>query len=722
MELETSFFENFGNKSQTVKLFDVLESIRNGDFKVRIEELRGSIIDERKYGDLKKSLPHFTPSGTFEPNRRAENLCKYSGVVVIDIDKVGEKAQATKILSSEIDFTLSAFVSPSGEGVKILVKTDSDADNHERTFESIVSYYENRLGIAIDRSGKDISRACFVSYDSELYLNEGSSVFSSTNTTPVIKFSTVTSTDELEMTFQAVLNFTQKIDSYTPGTRNNFIYKLANNLNRAGINQHDAIQLISSNFTDSDFFNEIQTAANSAYTHTGEHGILSSNYFTSASFASSATTASRCMIQTTPFIPEFVYDLLPKFLKDCTSVFEVQRERDMFLTGALSILSGCFNNVEGKYDGRIFSPNLYSFTIAPPASGKGVLNFARQLASILHHTLKSNYEQLDISLRNSYNLPRGFYIPADSSSAAIKRMLVANSEQGTICETEADTLSTTLAQDWGGFDDLLRKAFQHEPVTFSRVDKDADEVVLREINHPKLSVCLTGTPSQVPTLLKSAENGLFSRFLFYTFRNDGIPNFKDVFADDEEISLDEFFLEKAKWVYKKYCEANGFSNSRFSLRKDQQETFTKQFDNVVKELHKQYGEDIDGIIFRLGLITFRLSMLLTIIRSIGNNTFSEKLVCSDDDFKISIALSEIYLQHSLAVFQSLPNSKPINHNAMTLFNFLPDEFTYSRAEQIGELYCGTKSRSISNYLKILLQNKLLIQPKRNGNYLRSNMQ
>ena len=78
-------------------------------------------------------------------------------------------------------------------------------------------------------------------------------------------------------------------------------------------------------------------------------------------------------------------------------------------------------------------------------------------------------------------------------------------EQGIFCETEADTMGNVLKQDWGSYSDLLRKAFHHEPVSYSR--KTNKEWI--ELKMPRLSVALAGTPGQVEGLIKSAEDVLF---------------------------------------------------------------------------------------------------------------------------------------------------------------------------------------------------------------------
>jgi hypothetical protein len=76
------------------------------------------------------------------------------------------------------DFVFASFVSPSGNGLKIFVKVSSNKEQHKETFLKLQRYFEELLTVEIDKSGKDITRLCFMSFDPELYLNENSEVFS----------------------------------------------------------------------------------------------------------------------------------------------------------------------------------------------------------------------------------------------------------------------------------------------------------------------------------------------------------------------------------------------------------------------------------------------------------------------------------------------------------------------------------------------------------------
>jgi hypothetical protein len=121
---------------------------------------------KRSRAKLKKQLPAFTPSGTFESGRKAELLTQYSGFVILDLDKLSpEDLERAKSLVALAPYTFAAFISPSGNGLKIIVPVNSTAEHHKLAFQQVSDYYEQALQLVVDPSGKDVSRLCFMSYD-----------------------------------------------------------------------------------------------------------------------------------------------------------------------------------------------------------------------------------------------------------------------------------------------------------------------------------------------------------------------------------------------------------------------------------------------------------------------------------------------------------------------------------------------------------------------------
>jgi len=708
-EKKISFYRNFGSVGEEVSLEYMLGAIKEGAYRKQIEALRQ--LNEEDYGKQKKKLPHFTPSGTFNMKRSSETLAEYSQIIILDIDKISD-AESVRNRAAKIKHTMTAFLSPSGRGLKILVNTTSVLEDHKRTFNEVVSFYEKVLGVTVDAFGKDVSRACFVSYDPNLYLNEDSEVFQVQTITEIPKFNSISTTIDDDL-FDKVVTFTQNVKHYYPGDRNNFIYLLANNLNRCSVSIDEAELKISVKYSDLDK-NEIQTAIKSAYRNTNEHGVLNPEYLNSASSVNSAKVVKPKMGSNTPLIPEEVYEYLPDFLRKDCQLFNIKRERDVFLTSALVLISGCFNNVYGIYDNREYHSNLNCLIIAPPGSGKGVMDYARNEVQKIHDCIVEKFEST-VPLERT-NIQRTHFIPANSSSALVMKVLKLNNELGTICETEADTLSGTLKQEWGDYSDMIRKAFHHEPITYGRVG-NSEDIVLGEIKRPKLSICLTGTPSQIPALLKSTEDGLFSRIIFYTYRNDEIPVFKDVFSDDGNVSFTKYFENKSEELYNYNLKVKGIGPVMFQLTKEQKVIFQERFDKTVKRIYHEYGEDTRSIVNRLGLITFRITMILTILRKLEKDELTSEVICKDVDFDASFLLSNIYLEHALEVYQSLLGRTVKNKsNADKFLDILPNKFKHSEAVKIGKLIANISEKTVSNYLRKLKETDLLKQPNTYGEY------
>ena len=169
-------------KPENLPLMQILDYIKLGKYKAEIEKLR-KLKTKKAYSEEKKSLPYFTPSGTFT-KRNNKGMDITNGFVVLDIDGIESEAETVKAKGHIINgcsFAYAVFVSPSGRGLKVIAKTNQYAyatdKSHKQHFASIEKYFLENLSIVLDKSGKDISRACFVSFDPELYINEDATAY-----------------------------------------------------------------------------------------------------------------------------------------------------------------------------------------------------------------------------------------------------------------------------------------------------------------------------------------------------------------------------------------------------------------------------------------------------------------------------------------------------------------------------------------------------------------
>ncbi|MBK8624791.1 MAG: hypothetical protein IPN86_04230 [Saprospiraceae bacterium] len=121
-----SLFTDFTTPSGKVNIIELGKNIINGKYEHQIKDYRAEKIfgDKDKAEELKKKLPAFTPSGIFNARRKADNLEMYSSYTHLDYDKLSPSdLLSIKEIVSACPFTVLAFVSPMGDGLKVFTKS-----------------------------------------------------------------------------------------------------------------------------------------------------------------------------------------------------------------------------------------------------------------------------------------------------------------------------------------------------------------------------------------------------------------------------------------------------------------------------------------------------------------------------------------------------------------------------------------------------------------------
>jgi RNAse (barnase) inhibitor barstar len=375
-----------------------------------------------------------------------------------------------------------------------------------------------------------------------------------------------------------------------------------------------------------------------------------------------------------PF-PASLYKNLPILLRDTCGVLTSSTEQEVYLIGALGVISGILPNVLGHYDGRYIGPNLYVYVLAGYGIGKGGLEYARQLGAAIHFAKRNEYERAkklyddlkqeferDKRAFNKGNSPEAptlptpppnlmLYVPANSSKTGLYQLLHENEGRLVMFETERDTLADTLKQDYANFSDGLRKAFHHESISyFRRGSGNGGEYV--EVNNPYLSLILSSTFDQLRALIPNPENGLFSRFLFYEL--EGTSHFKNVF-DRKKRDYLSHFEQAGNELNQIYDHLNKQEKPLyFDFTESQQKRFLEQFQAWKTELREQVDAELDGTINRLGIICFRVAMVLTVLRVFEDGEIS--LICSDQDFDNALLIVKSLRSYALSVWARLPKT------------------------------------------------------------------
>ncbi|HQS23743.1 MULTISPECIES: DUF3987 domain-containing protein [Sediminibacterium] len=716
----STIFRNFTVPVEKRSLLLIGNDIANGKYKAEVEEIR-ALLEQGKAEEAaskKKQLLAFTPSAVFTEKRQMPFLEMYSGFVHLDFDKLTPEQLDTAFkVIAEIPYTFLCFISPSGNGLKVFIEVNTDIEHHDTAYLQVQQFYEEATGLKADPSCKDITRLCFMSYHPGLYKNIRNEKFKvqlpetkmqepvreTTETISPLQQSEPEEDLNTAFIFNQQIQFTNQKSQYTDGNRNNYIYRLASNCNRAGLSQSDVELLCTQHFDLPE--REILEAIKSAYTH---HKPEFAKFANTAKLQSTEQQPPQeDYLKATPTIPEELYLQIPDLLQHGAMAFTDERERDVFLTGALAILSGCLPGVKGVYAGNEVFPNVFSFAIAPAASGKGALKFAKMLADDYHSfVLKASREaemlynqelsehkqrisskkKGDTSTEEPPTKPtfKVVYIPANTSYAKILWHLEQNEGTGIICETEADTLGNVFKQEWGSYSDMLRKSFHHERLSSSR--KGNNEFT--EVNAPSLSIALSGTPNQVTGLIASSEDGLFSRFLFYAFKVE--QRWKDVSPNANNINLTEHFKVLSGRVFN-MVQFLQREETIIELTTEQWQQLNHHCEGWLNEVTMFTAEEAASIVKRLGLILYRMAMIFTSLRKFENGEAATLIVCTDEDFNTALRLAEIYLHHSILMFNNLPKQSEATQfktgdSKRKFFETLPAEFTRQQAVEIGKQF------------------------------------
>ena len=252
----------------------ILERTKEGATKELVKKIRA---EKRKpeRNELKKQLPAICFSGTF--NKRADSaLIEHSGLICLDFDgyqKQKELLQDKENLCKN-KYVYSVFISPSGNGLKVLVKIPADAENHTNYFNSLEKYFNSPY---FDKTSKNISRVCYESYDPLIHVNENSSIWDiieEPEYREVSKFRdqpTIPITDENKIVEILVKWWTKKYPM-VEGQRNQNCYVLAMAFNDYGINKSLAGYVLNQYATPDFSIKEIQITIDSAYKNTANFG------------------------------------------------------------------------------------------------------------------------------------------------------------------------------------------------------------------------------------------------------------------------------------------------------------------------------------------------------------------------------------------------------------------------------------------------------------------
>lgn len=436
-----------------------------------------------------------------------------------------------------------------------------------------------------------------------------------------------------------------------------------------------------------------------------------------------------------PYIPDSAYSGLPQFLKDCVQYASDPRERDITLLGSLNCCSALFPGVSFFYKNALYSSHFYHALVANAAAGKGVVAFILSLLDATQEYYdrqrrdqKKAFEKAQMAweaevhqaLRehrspDSYKKPeepKAKYLKTSSttSKSRLLEQLATNGELGChMSSTEINTLISSLAQDYGKYEDILCKAAHHEEISQS-YKIDGDPIV---VPRPHLALIMSGTPEQFTGFFRSHENGLYSRFLIYTRQLN--PHWETCAPGEGRVDLREHFHTLGKKLFEMH-KLLLESPTLVTFTPGQWERHTQQFGVWLKSALVEGKEFPTSIVFRHGLLAMRLASILTIFRKWDDYRYAKEYCCTDADFDTAMQIIATVIEHSLLLGTSLPDTghPPVAmrkfHQFEDVLKKLPRIFSYidfiNAAKELG-ISVSTAKR----YLRKAVEQELVVKQK-----------
>ena len=462
-------------------------------------------------------------------------------------------------------------------------------------------------------------------------------------------------------------------------------------------------------------------------------------------------------------LPTFPDADWPKILLLIMSYATSPMQRDIMLLGALTAMGASMERyVRCPYAGKYQSPCLQSFIVAPSASGKGILSLIRLLVEPIHDELrqqvvegvkaykkeKAAYDVMGKD-RAKVEVPQTpknkmFLISGNNTGTGILQNIMDANGTGLICETEADTISAAIGSEYGHWSDTLRKAFDHDRLSYNRrTDQE-----YREVKKSYLSVLLSGTPAQVKPLIPSTENGLFSRQLFYYMH--GIWAWVDQF-ESGEADLEAIFTGIGmEWKQKlDLLKEHGLHTLR--LTDEQKQEFNALFSDLFFRSGLANDNEMSSSIVRLAVNACRImaevamlralecdypyqfqnysSPLLTPDKEIAADNIKDGIITrwdvtiTNEDFEAVLGLVTPLYRHTTHILSFLPSTE-IKHRANAdrdaLFALLDTQFT--RAQLLDQAaLMNIKPNTALGWLNRLIKKGLISNADSKGIYTRTHV-
>lgn len=664
----------------------------NGEVKRLTDEYRRLTTEgrEEEAARVKRALPAATMAGVFEGGRQEKDLKQLTGLMMFDWDDVGPARTQLLERLRMTDCVMLAWTSVSGQGVKAVIRVDvTSTEEYLRAYRVIGRWMEQRTGCRVDEACRNVGRLCSAAHDEELYVNYGARMMAwrGLETDEDRREAARRLQQEAETAdgnlpnegggmLQGMLDYFVQQNGFEKGHRHELLLKLGRtarckNLSAQELNELTELavkQLADASLAAA----EIRSSLRAGYQYISRKTpppVQVPEALNAQRSPSSAPSRgddrdleldlsenNERLRAALPYVDDAVFDTLPRLLQQGVKVAQDRRERDMVLLSMLVHLSACLPDVHFRYDRHDMRPHFYLAVVAPAGTGKGIVS----QVSYLSHPLHDRYVALGEEEQAAYEarlqqwnedfserMRKGkkgekaepkpkepervyFLISPNTSKSMLYRQLAANRGMGGILHTsEIDALASAIGQDYGRQDG--------KPIF---------------VHYPMLSICMTGTPMQLVSLVHNTEDGLFSRFAFYQVQPQYV--WRPANGGEDVPDLRHYFTELGKEVLHMHEMMKG-RRTDVRLTPEQWQRHTDFFGRKLQEVVTEGGEHIASSVLRMGLIAIRMAAVMTALRKAEDELWAmDDRYCTDEDLDAALAVSAVLLEHTLLLSSSLP--------------------------------------------------------------------
>lgn len=647
-----------------------------------IDEIRNETVKERK-DYLKKNLPGHCFAGIFG-TRSDRGFAEHSGMAIVDFDKIPETKYTQEFTAlCKLPFILAAWRSPSGNGIKALLKIPkSTPKEHELRLRTFAQYYNSEY-LDLDA---DICRFCFTSYDPNPYINQEAEDFTlmfseeELNNKAEYNNEIVNAIGDEDKIVKIITKFKRSTE-FVEGQRNKHTFSIASHFCEYGVKKETCIDYLTNNVWSADFKDEGIKAVNSAYR---------------LRKANSKQLEDREQAPKTDAI-EYPFEIFPEKIRE--SIFDVSRELSLnpiFL--ATAGLWTCSSLAGNAYQSEFNTKNiLFCMMIAPVSVGKTPA-FKAMCEQPLSDTLQRedaeykqrleewNAEKLAaLSEKKQFTKarPRRFHPFAVDGTTEGYIALCQDQPNGMgVYHDEAETILNAGAHKSNNDSiSFFTQAFSGGRYTQIRADREKERVV-QNLN---INLLMGTQPSRLTNIftMDKIESGFASRFLMVESDYIHLNTNSNPFAQSRKMCPEWSNLVLTLYDVNK-SSSNGDNPQVINIliTDEAKELYTKYYQLGLSEANTRIDGRIDQYIIgaeaKMSAYLPRLTQLIAIINNPKTPYIDESIV------ELGYKLYRYHAQSTVRILRSLHKTVetglPLELD--NLYTALPEEFSYKEAEEI----------------------------------------